>query len=225
MALVDWLTFWVGFESELRALAVFAVGVALYGLFIYFFYEYLSKRDLLGALLGRPTSLGKRFIKGVQYVLLFPVVSFMFFVVLAFSFFFLSGITDPEQILLVSMVVVTSVRISAYISENTAHDIAKLLPLALLGFFLVGTPLDVGRLRTAVENFQTFFTADILTGVVLRYFIFLIVVELILRVIYTVVRPGGPPKEPQEPAKTEEEPAPSPKDDPRPVEDFFEERD
>lgn len=225
MALVDWLTFWVGFESELRALAIYSVGVALYGLFIYFFYEYLSNRDLLGGLLGHPTSLGKRFVKWVQYVILFPIISFAFFVVLAFSFFFLSGIPDPEQILLVSMVVVTSVRIATYVSENTGHDLAKLLPLALLGFFLVQEPLNVDVLRTTAENFRAFFTADILTGVVLRYFIFLIIVELVLRVIYTAVRPGGPPKEPQEPAKTEQEPAPSPKDDPRPVEDFFEERD
>lgn len=191
-SLIEWLTFWVGFENELRTLASFAVGIAVYGLFIFFFYQNLSKRNLLGERFQNPgIGVGKAILRGVRYLLVFPVVSFLFFMLLAFSFFFLSSGTAFDTILLVSMAVVTSVRIAAYISEPTAHDIAKLLPLGLLGVFLVNVNVDVDHLQAAVGNFRQFMTTDVLTGVVLRYLIFLVLLETVLRLIYLAVRPKG----------------------------------
>lgn len=192
-ALTDLLRFWVGFEAELRTLAGFAVGIAVYGLFIYFFYEKLSKRNLLGERFQNPgIGVGKALMRGLRYLIVFPVVTFLFFMLLAFSFFFLSSGTPFETILLISMAVVTGVRIAAYISENTAHDIAKLLPLGLLGVFLVNVNVNVDHLREAWSNFQAFLDVETLGGVVLRYFIFLVLLESILRLIYLAVRPKAP---------------------------------
>lgn len=196
--LADLLTFWVGFENELRTLAFYAVGIAIYGLFIYFFYNNLSQRNLLGERFQNPgVGVGKAILRGIRYLLVFPAVSFAFFVLLAFSFFFLSGRSsqaDFDQILLISMAVVTSVRITAYVSPPTSHDIAKLLPLGLLGVYLVNFNLQADVLRTSVENFQSFLDTATLTDVVSRYLIFLVLLESVLRIIYLVVRPGGPEK-------------------------------
>lgn len=196
---LDVLRFWEGFETQLVNLVQFAVGIALYGLFIYFFYEYFSRRNLLGHHLLKPgRGILAKLVGAVQYVLLFPVISFAFFIVLSFSFFFLA--TQPgdmttgsfiRQIMFLAMAVVTSVRITAYISESTSHDIAKLLPLGLLGVFLVRIDLGVDRLEQALLGFESFLTFEVLTGIVLRYFLFLLVLEVGLRVVFSIIRPGG----------------------------------
>lgn len=188
------LRFWEGFEAELTALALFSVGIAVYGLFIYFFYENLSRRNLLGDRFQNPgVGAGRAILRGLRYILVFPAVTFVFFLLLAFSFFFLSGRSGQaafDQILLISMAVVTSVRITAYISEPTSHDIAKLLPLGLLGVYLVTFNLDVDVLESAIANFRRFLTVDVLAGIVARYFLFLLLLESVLRLIYLAVRPG-----------------------------------
>lgn len=229
---LDLLTFWTGFEAELQTLALYSVGIAVYGLFIYFFYENLSRRNLLGERFQNPgVGIGRAILRGIRYLVVFPVVSFLFFMLLAFSFFFLAPeTTPPEQILLISMSVVTSVRITAYISENTSHDIAKLLPLGLLGVYLVQLQLDVDQLRKTVDNFRAFLDPSVLTGVVLRYLLFLVVLEAVLRLIYLAVRPKpgeGEPKDPDDehPARTKRDPDPPADQDPPPaVEDYFEQQ-
>lgn len=194
----DYLLF-QGFEQEIQTLALYSVGIAVYGLFIYFFYENLSKRNLLGDRLQDPDyGAFTLLVRGIRYMLIFPVVTFFFFMLLSFSFFFLSGTPQIDQstfvgqILLISMAVVTSVRITAYISQDTSHDIAKLLPLGLLGVYLVQLKLDVDKVSETVQKFRTFFDVDLLTGVVLRYFIFLIALEAVLRVVYLAVRKKEP---------------------------------
>ncbi len=72
------------------------------------------------------------------YFALVPLVIFGFFLLLTGALVFLtSGQRDVADVMALSMAVILAVRITAYLSEATSHDIAKMLPLALLGFFLV----------------------------------------------------------------------------------------
>lgn len=214
-SIIDVLLF-EGYRAEIRTLALYAVGIAIYGLFVYFFYETLSRRNLLGerwqdADFG-PLTLVWR---AVRYIFLFPVVTFLFFVVLSFSFLFfartgaltVTRATFLNQVLLISMAVVTSVRITAYISEPTSHDIAKLLPLGMLAVFIVDLNLQVDVLRETLMRFRQFLSFEVLTGVVARYFLFLILLEGVLRLVYLTVRPTGDgdeeaPDEPGEPPRS-----------------------
>lgn len=209
-SVIDYLLF-EGYQSEIQTLAMYAIGISIYGLFVYFFYETLSRRNLLGerwqdADFG-PLTLVWR---AIRYVFLFPIVTFLFFMVLAASFLFFSAAgqiavdqaTFVNQVLLISMAIVTSVRITAYISQPTSHDIAKLLPLGMLAVFIVGLNMEADVIRETIRLFQEFVSVEILTGVIARYFLFLILLEGALRLIYLTVRPTDDGDEPEEPART-----------------------
>ena len=43
---------------------------------------------------------------------------------------------EPAQLILISISVVTAVRVTAYIDEDLSRDIARILPFALLGLFI-----------------------------------------------------------------------------------------
>lgn len=225
--IIDYLLF-EGFQAEIRTLALYAIGISVYGLFVYFFYETLSRKNLLGerwqdADFG-PLTLVWR---AIRYIFLFPIVTFLFFIVLSTSFLFFSAagqiavdqVTFVNQVLLISMAIVTSVRITAYISQPTSHDIAKLLPLGMLAVFIVGLNMEADVIRETVRLFREFFSVEILTGVVARYFLFLILLEGALRLVYLTFRPtgddGDEPEEPpartpkphrRDPAETRDEP-------------------
>lgn len=174
------LAFWEGYEGELLTLAIYGVGIAAYAMLNGLFYITLSQRNLVsGATRGKgPGALG--------WILIFPLVTFGMFLVLSLALFVLAKEipgTTPEQrvrdILLLSMALVAGVRVTAYVSEHAAVDLAKLVPLGLLGVLLI----DPGflTLETPLNRLA------ILTGLVdlvARYLITIIVMELALRALW-----------------------------------------
>lgn len=122
-----------------------AVGIALYAILVGTFYTKLSKkvlhevniRDHLGNLEG-PFQVVAEIVSFVlHYTLVFPLISFLWFVVLSVLLYLLSGTLTLDNVFLLAVSVVAAIRISAYYNEDIAVDVAKLLPLALLGVLLV----------------------------------------------------------------------------------------
>lgn len=132
------LALWRGYEAELQSLAIYAVGIALYTLLVFgFFCNNVSRRDAFRLFKERTGWTGK-ILRFYESALLFPAMSFLFFGVLAASLFLLAKPTQSTSLILIlSMSVVVGVRVTAFVSENAALDLAKLLPLSLLGVLLV----------------------------------------------------------------------------------------
>jgi len=134
-----------GAIEALRPLVVFAVGIAVYGIFIFHFYRFLARKDIFRLNLQQysQSSFGflKKFLRFVfyviEYVLLFPIFTFFWFSVLTIILSFLAKEQAVSNILLVSMAVVLAVRITAYYTEDLSRDLAKMLPFALLGVYIV----------------------------------------------------------------------------------------
>lgn len=90
----------------------------------------------------------KSFLKTVfyvlEYVFLYPILSvvWLFFFTLILSIM-APGVTVKRRLLL-SMAVVSSIRITSYYDELLSQDLVKMIPFALLGVFLVE-----GSLRTS----------------------------------------------------------------------------
>jgi len=62
----------------------------------------------------------------------------VFFWLAVFTLFiWLISSSDFEDILLVSMALVASIRVCAYYNEDLSRDLAKLIPFALLAIFIV----------------------------------------------------------------------------------------
>lgn len=135
---LDRLALWRGYEAELTTLTILSIGISLYTLLVFgFFCQSLSRRRPFHSSLGKGTWWG-RTLAGLESVFVFPVTTFAFFGVLAASLFFLAKpATTTYQILLFSIAIVAAVRLTAAVSEGAASDLAKLLPLSLLGVIII----------------------------------------------------------------------------------------
>ncbi|MEA3199924.1 MAG: hypothetical protein QOE90_1352 [Thermoplasmata archaeon] len=164
------LAIWRGYESDLETLLIYAVGIALYTALVFAFYQNISRVEAFVAD-ARP-----RWVRAFETALLFPLMSMLYFGVLAASLFLLAKSQSTYQILELSMAVVLSVRVTAFLSEEMSADLAKLLPLGLLGVLLV----DPGAL-TLGAAWLRMKEATVLVPALARFFVLFIVAEALMR--------------------------------------------
>lgn len=150
-AIVDRLRFWQGYEMELETLGLYAVGIAIYGLLVYSLLSSVSKRDLFHDRETKP-GVGPALLRGLRWLVFFPLFAFAYFAIISGALFFLAKGQSVADILLVSVSLVAGIRISSWLSEDVAHEIAKLVPIGLLGVLIV----EPGylSLETSIERFM-----------------------------------------------------------------------
>ena len=164
---------------------IFTVGVAIYAIIIFNLYRFMSRKDIFGLdfsrfeerthpLLRKTLHL---FFYIAKYLLIFPLFAFFWFGVLVVMVAFLSKTKEVEDLLLISMAVLTSVRVTSYYTEELSRDIAKMLPFALLGIFLID--LRYFDLSTSTELLSR---AGAEWKSIFYYWVFVVALELILRV-------------------------------------------
>jgi hypothetical protein len=180
---MDFGTWWSANVGALEALGIYAVGIAAYTLVVTALYLPLGHRVMLGRLQG-----GERVATGgrtAAYFLLFPVISFSFFLVVVSSLLFLSSSSSStltaQDILTIGMGTVIAIRLVAYFHESAAQELAKIMPLGLLGVVLVTNRVDslassLGQLQLLVEHLD-------LVGL---YFGVLVLVEFTCRGIHAI---------------------------------------
>lgn len=169
------LAVWRGYEQELETLAIYGIGIAVYTALVFAFYQSLSQRTPIHFRLSDKRGWVGRTFTLLEKAFLFPIISFLYFIVLAVALFVLvkPGQGTPD-LLLISMAVVVGVRTTVYLSEKMSNDLAKLVPLSLLGVTLVdpgylSLPLAWARLGEAVQLWP-------LLG---RYFLLFIALEAV----------------------------------------------
>ena len=169
----------------------FIVGVVLYSLFIFKFYKFIGTRDIFPVDLERFSGQRFAFVKKLAtsfgslifYLIISPLLIFFWFVVFVGFLVFLSKGQSIEIILLMAMTLVASIRIMSYINEEMAYDVAKMIPLAILGLFII----DAGffNLEASLATLQTI--PDYLT-IIVYYLGFTILLEFVLRLLTTLVK-------------------------------------
>ena len=120
---------------------LFIIGVAVYSLFVWYFYRFISKRDLLPKFfypVFNEKNVSKIKIVGYSaaYLGVFPLIVFAWFIVLAFFVFLIGKETPFEIALFVSLVIIAVVRILSYYREEASKEVAKMIPYAILSIFL-----------------------------------------------------------------------------------------
>ena len=171
----------------------FAMVLAAYTMTVFYFCRFISKRDVirfqyagLRNMVGRNTALRAllfSWIWGVRYGVLFPLVAYGWFIMLTVMLAILYNSREPAQLILISMSVITAVRVTAYLDEDLSRDIARILPFALLGLFIASfNDIEVGAtfrlLRESVQEWER----------LLYYWIYVILQELVLRFAVPVAR-------------------------------------
>jgi hypothetical protein len=170
------------FGDQIEGLLVLMAGILVYTLIVNEFYQRISKRVMF-AKEDEEGNVRTGILNWITYVLFFPLVSFAFFVLLSLALLFLSeqGQT-PLEVYTLSMAVIGAVRVSAYFSEEASHDLAKLLPLGLLGVFLVRYEFT-GILQAASHLKNAASQLDIL----LAFLVVVLVLEYSLRFLRAIL--------------------------------------
>lgn len=188
--------FWTEYGDSLTTLGLYAAGITAYTLVVTWLYMPMGTRLMFAKRFGEKAvaTPGRRFL----YVLLFPLVSFGFFLVVALTLFAfnseaVAGASSldltPEKILIISMGMVLAIRVAAYFHESGAQELAKVMPLGLLGLFLVTGRVD--GIAQVLENMTALLDHLDLVGI---FFAVIVVVEFLLRGIYELAgRPGRRP--------------------------------
>jgi len=162
-----------------QALFYLIIMLALYSLIIYHFYRYIARRDCFKPSPRKHT----KFIGFCKYFFLYPFVAIVFF--LGFSLILIS-LTKSDSyeisgILSLSFAIILTIRITAYYTEDLSKDVAKMLPFAVLGVFLVdSTYFSIDNVITRISMLP----ANV--NLIVQFLIMIILVEWILRILLNI---------------------------------------
>jgi hypothetical protein len=170
----------------LRPLMFFVFGMAIYSVYIFRFYRFLARKNIFDLDFKRYETSRFRVVRSVlhlvfyivKYLMLFPCLAFFWFAVMTLMLAFLGKNQTTETTLMVSMAVVSAVRITAYYDENLSDELAKILPFALLGVFLVeptyfSFPASINLLQQAITQWEN----------MAYYLLFVVALEFVLRLL------------------------------------------
>jgi hypothetical protein len=178
-------------QTTISPLFLFVLGIVLYAIFIFKFYLFISRRDIISLNLQRYSESFLGFLKSilnaifytVEYLIIFPILIFFWFTVFAIVLSVLSK-AGIENILLISMALVGSIRVTTYYNEELSKDLSKMLPFALLGVFLV----DISYFSFA-GSMETIKMIPSMWKVMIYYLLFVVLLEFILRIMEMIISP------------------------------------
>ncbi len=166
---------------------LYIAGIVLYSFFIFRFYRFIARRDIFPLNLKEYTyekhPIMKHTIKLINYVLehliVLPILVFFWFITLSTFIFLMSKQQDIGIVLTVSMAVVGAIRVTAYYDEELSRDLAKMLPFALLGVFIIDINyISISEVKGLINNISLF------SDTILSYLILIVAIELVLRIIH-----------------------------------------
>ncbi len=220
----------------LRPVSVYIAGMAIYAVFVFTFYRFVASRDMFGLDLSRYEQSRYKWVRSflsvvmyvAKYILLFPFFAFFWFAVITAILAFLAKDQSFSQVLLMGLATVGTIRVAAYINEDLSKDLAKMLPFAVLGIFLVNTSFFQIEDSLALLDETMNYTDNIL-----YYLLYLIALEFALRMIMGLVllliaagkrilfvQPPGSAAEPEDtPPADDDEAAEAPTDGEEPGEE------
>lgn len=177
--------------SELKPLILFIAGIVIYAMFIYKFYHFIARKDILGLNLHERGLSSRAWLKYffrvsfyvIENLILIPILILFWFVILAVLMLLLSKNQSVQTILLISMSLIGAVRITAYFNESLSKELAKLLPFVLLGVFLV----DISFFSIS-QTLEKAMQIPTVIKSLLYYLVFIILLEFILRIVSYVFR-------------------------------------
>lgn len=151
--------------------------IAIYSIVIYHFYRYIACRDVFKVSKRKH----KKVIGFLKYFFLFPFVAFIFFIGFSLILIFLTRTYEIIDILYISFVIIVAIRITAYYTEELSRDVAKMLPFAILGIFLVDS--SYFSMETVTTRFNTIPEN---VNAIVQFLLLIIIVEWILRIALNI---------------------------------------
>ncbi len=168
---------------------IYFVLIALYSIFIWKFYRFLAKRDIIVLNLFQYNRSKHPILNKIlasllyiaEYIVVIPVLVLFWFSVLGFFILLISENQTAAQVSLIAAAVVGAVRFTSYISEDLSRDVAKLFPFTILAIFLISPGFfSVSGLVSRILEVPLFFKN------ILIYLTIVAVLEIVIRLFATI---------------------------------------
>lgn len=188
---LDTLPFWA---KNFVNLFLIALLIFIYAVLIWKFYRFVANKDILELNLKRfnrttRPGLAKTFaglIYFFEYLIMTPLMVFLWFFVFTGLLLLLTDGLELNTLLIISATIVAAIRMTAYYKENLSRDLAKLLPLTLLGVSLTqSTLLNFQKVVAQLAGIPEFLNH------IFVYLLFIMVIEFILRIFEVFFIVGG----------------------------------
>jgi hypothetical protein len=175
--------------GSIDTIIIVLASVALYSVVIFHFYRFLGKRDVFKFNVERyrveQTGILSRIrnmiVSILKYGLVFPIIVFLWFAGYTIMLFLLAKNLGVEQILLVSVVFVSAIRLTSYYSEDLSKDLAKMIPFALLGIAIVDPQFfSIDIVGERISSLPPLITR------IAGFFVFITLLEWVLRLLLFV---------------------------------------
>lgn len=159
--------------------------VTIYAIFVWKLYRFVAKKNLIELNLNQynksqkpfATKLTAGFFYFLEYIVILPFLIFFWFAVFTIFLILLTDGLVTSALLIISAVIIGAIRMTAYYKEDLSKDLAKLLPFTLLAISMTKAGFfNFERILTKLTEIPNFF------GDILHYLLFIIVLEVILRV-------------------------------------------
>ena len=176
--------------STLGPLALIIGGITVYGVFVFNFYRFVARKDIITLNLQKHNQATRPVLRKTvsvcfyifRFLIIYPVFVFFWFGVMAGLLYFLSKNQTTETVMLVGMGVVGAIRVCAYYREALSTDIAKILPFALLGFMITdGSIIQIAGSTEGVRE------AALSWETVAYYLVAVVALEFVLRTITGII--------------------------------------
>jgi hypothetical protein len=170
--------------NPILLLIFFTALIVIYATFIFYFYRFLAKKDLIELNLAQYNTYGSPVLAKIfaiilfiiEYIILLPVMTFFWFAILSILILILAEDLGLNTILLITSALVASVRITAYLSEDLSKDLAKMIPFTMLTIaFTTAGFFSPTAIITRISEIPNLFTD------VPYYLLFIVAIEVIMR--------------------------------------------
>jgi hypothetical protein len=133
-------------DGKGTAFFAFIAGIAIYSLFVWYFYRFISRRAALTEIIRHFDKRENRsratiIIHSIMYIILFPIIIFVWFTVLAFFIYIIAEGMPLYIAIFISMTIIAVVRVLSYYREEAAKEVAKMIPYAILSFLLTSVAI------------------------------------------------------------------------------------
>lgn len=158
--------------------------VFIYAIFVWKIHKLVAKKNIIELNLRQYNKsehpfLSRLFGAGLyflEYIIILPFFIFIWFAAFTLFVILLSEDIPVSTLLLISAVIVGSIRMTAYYRENLSRELAKLLPLNLLAVAMIKSGfMSFDRIFNQFSQLQSSLSS------IPMYLAFIIIIEVILR--------------------------------------------
>ena len=179
--------FFLGYERDIYAVLIYTVGIVIYSIIVWNFYINLSKRDLIKFDLYKfdidspVKKVFDIFSYFLKYLIITPLLSSFWFIVMLFFLFILSKSQSIYSILIISITLIGATRISSYYNEKLSEDLAKVIPFTMLALFVIDPAIfSINIVLARFNEIQNFLP------LILRFLVLIVLLEFILRMFHEI---------------------------------------